>query len=210
MLPADEYREPGIYPTLKKTVETPFIEVTRTDDGYTVKITCDTKNAKIYYTIDGKEPDMAGSKSLVYKNEFKLKKACTVKAVAVRTGYKDSEVANYKILSKVTSIKKAKITLAKTKYYYDGDTKKPTGDTFTFGNNKYEVTGPSTVAFKGIKKSDTIVTIPNTVKYGGATFKVTKIADNALKSVNSKVKIYVPEKKINDYKKLFKSKGLKK
>ncbi|MBQ6845177.1 MAG: chitobiase/beta-hexosaminidase C-terminal domain-containing protein [Agathobacter sp.] len=309
--PVDPWVGPGTYPKLSKTVETPKIQVTHTDDGYTVKITCATKNAKIYYTTDGKEPGVATSKSAVYKKEFKLKKDATVKAIAVRSGYKDSKIATKKTNAKTTSIAKAKVTLAKTKFYYDGEAKKPkvksvklggktlkanedykvtyknnknigtatvtitgigdysgtvkktfkivaaVGETFTSSNNKYEVTGSSTVAFTGIKKSKTTVTIPSTVKFGGATFKVTKIADNALKgktkvkevvvgtnlkeigkqafygckkltkitikstkltkvgknalkSVNSKVKIYVPSKKVNSYKKLFKSKGLKK
>ena len=56
------------------------------------------------------------------------------------------------------------------------------GDTFTSGKYKYKVTGSSTVAFAGIKNTSTTkVTIPKTVTFGGVTFKVTSIADNALK-----------------------------
>ena len=57
------------------------------------------------------------------------------------------------------------------------------GKTFTSGKYKYKVTGTSSVAFNGIVSTKTTkVTIPKTVKYGGKTFKVTSIADNALKN----------------------------
>lgn len=50
------------------------------------------------------------------------------------------------------------------------------------GAYKYKVTGASTVAFVGLKNSKIkTVKIPNTVKIGGKTFKVTSVADNALK-----------------------------
>ena len=235
VVPIDPWSGPGTYPKLSKTVETPKIVITRTDGGYTVKITCATRNAKIYYTTDGKEPGVATSKSSVYKKEFKLKEGATVKAIAICEGYKDSKIASSKGNSDAKSIKKATVKLAKTKYYYDGEAKKPkvtvklsgktlkankdykltyknnknigtatvtvtgignyagtvkktfkivaaTGETFTSGNNKYKVTGSSTVAFTGIKKIKKTVTVPSTVKFGGATFKVTKIADNALKN----------------------------
>ncbi|MBQ6843434.1 MAG: leucine-rich repeat protein [Agathobacter sp.] len=56
------------------------------------------------------------------------------------------------------------------------------GTAFTFGSYKYKVTSSSTVAFTGLKSSKTTkVTISKTVKYGGKTFKVTSIADKALK-----------------------------
>ncbi|MBQ6845240.1 MAG: leucine-rich repeat protein [Agathobacter sp.] len=133
------------------------------------------------------------------------------------------------------SISKAKVTLSKTSYKYDGKEKRPTvkivldgktlvkdtdytvsyknnknigkatvtvkgkgnytgtisktftikvekGDAFTSGKYKYKVTGSSTVAFNGIVSSKTTkVSIPKTVKYGGKTFKITSVADKALK-----------------------------
>lgn len=57
------------------------------------------------------------------------------------------------------------------------------GKTFSYGKNKYKVTGTSTVAFSGISNNKVKrVTIPATVKYGGKTFKVTAISKNALKN----------------------------
>ncbi len=57
-----------------------------------------------------------------------------------------------------------------------------TGTAFTVGANKYKITGSGTVSFTGLKSSSVKkVTIPKTVKIGGASFKVTAVADNALK-----------------------------
>jgi hypothetical protein len=56
------------------------------------------------------------------------------------------------------------------------------GATFTSGNYKYKVTGVSEVAFAGLKSNSTTkVTIPKTVSYKGVTYKVTSMADKALK-----------------------------
>ena len=56
------------------------------------------------------------------------------------------------------------------------------GSTLTAGSYKYKVTNASEVAFAGLKSSKTKkVMIPGTVKIGGKSFKVTSIANNALK-----------------------------
>lgn len=57
------------------------------------------------------------------------------------------------------------------------------GSTFTVGAYKYKITGATEVAFSGLKKSTTKkVTVPAEVKIGGKKFKVTSVANNALKS----------------------------
>ena len=56
------------------------------------------------------------------------------------------------------------------------------GSSFYVGAYKYKVTNASEVAFAGLKKSSTKkVTIPAEVKIGGKKFKVTSIANKALK-----------------------------
>jgi Lhr-like helicase len=68
------------------------------------------------------------------------------------------------------------------------------GKTFTSGKYKYKVTGTSSVAFNGIVSTKTTkVTIPKTVKYGGKTFKVTSIADNALKNKTKVTSVSIGE-----------------
>ena len=59
------------------------------------------------------------------------------------------------------------------------------GSTFTVGAYQYKITSSTEVAFSGLKKSTTKkVTIPAEVKIGGKKFKVTSIANKALKGKN--------------------------
>ena len=55
-----------------------------------VSITCSTADATIYYTLDGSDPDTA---SMVYTEPFVLAENATVKAIAMKEGYEDSEIA---------------------------------------------------------------------------------------------------------------------
>jgi hypothetical protein len=50
-----------------------------------VKLTCNTKDAQIYYTLDGTEPT---GQSKQYENPFELSKTTTVKMVAFKEGRK--------------------------------------------------------------------------------------------------------------------------
>lgn len=76
------------------------------------------------------------------------------------------------------------------------------GTTFTSGGNKYKVTGISTVEFVGLKnKKTTKVKIPSMVEYKKGFFKVTSIADNALKNKTNvkSVEMSAYMKNIGDY-----------
>lgn len=241
--PSDPWSGPGTYPDISKTTAAPKIKITRSGDSYVVKISCDTSKATIYYTTDGTDPSVAATKATKYKKAFKVKGTCTIKAIAVRTGYLDSSITSK--ATKVESLEDATVTLSKTKYNYDGKSKKPTatvildgktlvedtdytvkyknnkkigkatvtitginaykgtikktftisakkGKTFTSGDNKYKVTGSSTVSFIGLKNTKVKkVTIPKTVEYGGKKFKVTAIADKALKGKNKVTEVIV-------------------
>lgn len=57
----------------------------------TVTITCTTEGASIYYTIDGTTPTAS---STLYEGAFDLNETATVKAIAVKADYADSEVAS--------------------------------------------------------------------------------------------------------------------
>ena len=59
-------------------------------DETEVTITCATEEAKIYYTIDGKEPTAASTE---YTAAFKLTASATVKAIAIKGEDKSSVVA---------------------------------------------------------------------------------------------------------------------
>lgn len=63
---------------------------------------------------------------------------------------------------------------------------------FTKDGNKYKVTGTKTVSFTGLKSSSTKkVIIPKTVTYKGTTYKVSAIAEKALKGKTKVVSVTV-------------------
>ncbi len=68
--------------------ETPVITISSTGD---VTITCATEGASIYYTTDGSNPTAS---STLYSGTFAVPNETTVKAIATKTGYDDSEVAS--------------------------------------------------------------------------------------------------------------------
>jgi len=68
------------------------------------------------------------------------------------------------------------------------------GTKFTAKNQNYKITNVAKkeVAFTGIKNvSAKTITIPKTIKYGGVSFKVTSIADNALKNKKKLTKVTI-------------------
>ena len=74
------------------TVDTPVIVASTTFTGTKnkVKILCATDQAVIYYTTDGSEPTTASTR---YEKPFCVMGSCSIKAMAVRGEFLDSEVA---------------------------------------------------------------------------------------------------------------------
>ena len=71
-------------------------EISGTDNFYpetTVSISCGTDGATIYYTTDGSNPASSSTKS-TYSAPFTLDATKTVKAIAVKSGLDNSEVAS--------------------------------------------------------------------------------------------------------------------
>ncbi len=77
----------------KETVATPAFSVDSgtVDSGTSVTITCATEGAKIYYTTDGNAPTAASTE---YTSAINVTEAVTIKAIAVKDGMNDSEVAS--------------------------------------------------------------------------------------------------------------------
>lgn len=61
------------------------------EDNSELVITCATPGASIYYTVDGEDPDTGDT---LYENPITITDAVTIKAIAVRTNYKDSAIAS--------------------------------------------------------------------------------------------------------------------
>lgn len=70
------------------TAETPVIS----QSANKVTISCGTANAKIYYTTDGTEPTVDSN---LYEGSFELSENCTVKAIATKENFQNSEVATF-------------------------------------------------------------------------------------------------------------------
>lgn len=66
-----------------------------------VTITCETEDAKIYYTIDGKTPT---DTSLIYSSPIEISKSTTIKAFAKKEGMQNSGIVTvkYNIIEPVT------------------------------------------------------------------------------------------------------------
>ncbi|MBQ6844417.1 MAG: leucine-rich repeat protein [Agathobacter sp.] len=159
------------------TYEMPYMNT-----SFEVKINV-TVNKSDKVSIEGAKITLS-TKSYTYNGKAKkpsVKVVINGKTLSKNTDY-TVEYKNNKNIGKATVIIKGK-----GKYFgtieKNFTIKLGKGKTFTSGKYKYKVTGTSTVAFNGIASTKTTkVTIPKTVKYGGKTFKVTSVADNALKN----------------------------
>lgn len=77
----------GVIPTPTQTVATPTIYIS----GTTATISCSTSGATIYYTLNGNTPTTSSTQ---YSSPITLSGACTIKAIAVKSGMNNSSVAS--------------------------------------------------------------------------------------------------------------------
>jgi hypothetical protein len=77
-------------PVSNGKVVSPVISIYENDPNR-VKITTTSSDATIYYTTDGKTPTTASTK---YTGSFYISEDCTVKALAVKKGYTNSDVTS--------------------------------------------------------------------------------------------------------------------
>ncbi len=65
---------------------------------YTISLSCATSGSSIYYTLDGTYPGgQAGSTAALYNSPFAVSTACTLRAVASKTGLIHSDPISYTI-----------------------------------------------------------------------------------------------------------------
>lgn len=71
-----------------------------------VTISCATEGAAIYYTLDGSEPDESAN---LYSAPITLNSSTTVKAIAIKEGWDDSEIAiaDYQITTGISDLESA-------------------------------------------------------------------------------------------------------
>jgi hypothetical protein len=164
--------------TTTEEEKTTQVETTTTEEEKTTQVEATTKltslaNATVVlkykscnYTGKAKKPSVIvklGSKKLTKGKDYKVKYINNKKigkASVIITGigsYNDSVTRTFKIVVKKGTVFKSK-------------------------SLKYKITGSSTVAFAGVSsKRKTELEIPDTVTYGGKTFKVTSVTANAVK-----------------------------
>lgn len=85
----------GVTPT--QTVATPTISIS----GTTATISCSTSGATIYYTTNGNTPTTSSTQ---YSSPITLSEACTIKAIAVKSGMNNSQVASQSYTPAATDI----------------------------------------------------------------------------------------------------------
>ncbi len=80
-------------PNLPSKVSAPVFSVAggSYDEPQTVTISCSTVSAQIYYTTDGTDP---GSNATLYLTPIVISETTTLKAIAIRSGWTDSDVSN--------------------------------------------------------------------------------------------------------------------
>ncbi|MBQ6844812.1 MAG: leucine-rich repeat domain-containing protein [Agathobacter sp.] len=141
-----------------------------------------TKTVKIGTTVK------VGAKS--YKITSVAADAFRDKAItSVTLGSNVKKIGDYAFYScdnlKKVTFKAKKLSVGKNAFYYCGNLRTlsgVTGSTFTYDANKYTITGKSSVTFAGVTSEyGNSVTIPDSVTIGAKSFKVTKIANKALR-----------------------------
>lgn len=83
----------GEVPTASVQAATPMIILVPGENSWTVSMMSATEDAKIYYTLDGKIPSEARTRSYMYTVPFTINEEADIRAIAVRDESLDSDIA---------------------------------------------------------------------------------------------------------------------
>lgn len=169
-----------------KKVATPTFSVAsgEVESGTIVTISCETEDATIYYTTNGDEPTTESTK---YTAAISLTTAITIKAIAVKDGLNDSEVASVSYTIKgvvatpvfsvtsggVENGEQVEITCATegAKIYYTADGSEPTASSTEY-SSAITIEPPKTIKAIAVKEglsNSVVATAEYTVKQTVAT-----------------------------------------
>ena len=175
--------------TVKEICATPTITFTPSSSGSTatVAISTATSNATIYYTIDGSEPTTSSTE---YDGTFSVDNGQTVKAIAVKDNYFNSEIAS----STYTATKVATPTINITASGVTFSSETP-GATFYYTINDADIstssTSGSSIALSSLSDGDIIRVIAT--KSGMLT------SDTASKTYYTPTSVSGGKVTLNDY-----------
>lgn len=133
------YTTSGSVEPSKETVATPVIKPDAQEfnkgETLSVEISTETKDATIHYTTDGTNPTEA---SAVYSTPISVNNTTTVKAIAVKDNYNNSEVASATYTMVDPNAKTGTISFASAdqRVSQDGNAQVWRNDGITFTNNK--------------------------------------------------------------------------
>ena len=91
------YSAPGTLPTITEQAEKPVISGETVDGTYMITITSSDPDAEIYYTIDGKTPQVSAIKCEYYSDSFAITEDEVVQAITVKNAYWNSDVATSEV-----------------------------------------------------------------------------------------------------------------
>lgn len=136
-----------------ETVATPVIapEAGNYNDPQQITITCATDEAIIYYTTDGTDPT---AESTLYTEPFTLSASATVKAIAIKEGMNDSEIASaaYTMPVFLENLSAVYSTANNDQYKITGDV------VFVFRDHRYMFVKDATAGMMIFDNNDSIIT----------------------------------------------------
>lgn len=83
---------PGMIPRELGHTAPVQIRITEGETSYKVSMSTTTKDALIYYTLDGRDPSESATKGHLYRGEFEINETALIRAIAVRDCLYDSTI----------------------------------------------------------------------------------------------------------------------